>query len=225
MRIEINLLGGKKQPSGGGLSFDIGALLGGLGGVKDPLLVVVGIVWGLALVFVVFFFITTNATIANIEEQVEVAREDSAQHADALAEQQRARDLRAVLLSELREIQGIDGDRYIWPHIMDEVAKALPNYTWIESVVNAGASFNPVDTLAPPEIRFTVTGRASQIEGYTRFIRQLQASPWISRVEPGGVQPVDASGRSVHSFELVATFQQADSSFILTVPVSESVMR
>jgi Tfp pilus assembly protein PilN len=230
MRIEINLLGGQKRKAGGGgVSIDFGALLGGLGGgVKDPLLMVVGIVWGLALVFVVFIFLTTTGTIANIEQQVEAAREDSATYADLLEEQQRARDLRAVLLTELQTIQNIDGDRYIWPHIMDELAKALPNYTWIESVRNegGGSTAQVADSLAPPpEIRFRVAGRASEIEGYTRFIRQLQASPWVSRVVPGGVQPVDADGRSVHSFELVATFQKADSSFILTVPVSESVTR
>ena len=32
----------------------------------------------------------------------------------------------------------IDEDRYIWPHILDEVSRALPPYTWITVLNLAG---------------------------------------------------------------------------------------
>ena len=25
----------------------------------------------------------------------------------------------------------MDGDRYVWPHLLDEVTRALPAYTWL----------------------------------------------------------------------------------------------
>ena len=32
-------------------------------------------------------------------------------------------------------IQEIDAGRYVWPHILDEIARALPDYTWLREVL------------------------------------------------------------------------------------------
>src|SRR5206468_11756127 len=37
-----------------------------------------------------------------------------------------------------RVIRTIDGDRYVWPHLLDQVTKALPPYTWITGVQGLG---------------------------------------------------------------------------------------
>ena len=35
-------------------------------------------------------------------------------------------------------IQEIDQDRYSWPHLLDEVARALPDYTWLTELTQVG---------------------------------------------------------------------------------------
>jgi Tfp pilus assembly protein PilN len=124
----------------------------------------------------------------------------------------------------------VDGDRYIWPHVLDEVTKALPPYTWL---VNLGmtASTTPADTIsrdstaapAAPAVHFQLDGRTVDIQAYTRFLRQLEASPWITDVTPVSAQTVVEKERPVTAFLIRATYRQADSAYIRTVPLSHSV--
>jgi hypothetical protein len=47
-------------------------------------------------------------------------------------EQKRKQEvIRDSLQRQIATIKSVDGDRYIWPHVMDEVTKALPAYTWL----------------------------------------------------------------------------------------------
>ena len=118
----------------------------------------------------------------------------------------------------------------MWPHLLDEVTKALPAYTWI---VDMGGSAPPppppgapqsasvpakgADTLAAvaaiPAIQFQVNGRTVDIQAYTRFLRQLEASPWITDVTPVSAQTVVEKERPVTAFTIRATYRQADSAY------------
>jgi hypothetical protein len=61
------------------------------------------------------------------------------------------------------------------------------------------------------------------IQAYTKFLRQLEASPWITEVTPVSAQTVIEKERPVTAFVIRATFHQADSAYIKTVPLSQSV--
>jgi hypothetical protein len=61
------------------------------------------------------------------------------------------------------------------------------------------------------------------IQAYTRFLRQLEASPWIADVTPVAAQTVVEKERPVTAFTIRATYRQADSAYIRTVPLSQSV--
>ena len=76
---------------------------------------------------------------------------------------------------------------------------------------------------APPAVQFTVNGRTVDIQAYTRFLRQLEASPWITEVTPVSAQTVVEKERPVTAFSIKATYRQADSAYIRTVPLSQSV--
>ncbi|MGH7532393.1 MAG: PilN domain-containing protein, partial [Gemmatimonadales bacterium] len=134
---------------------------------------------------------------------------------------------RDSLLSQIRIIRRVDGDRYIWPHLLDEVAKALPPYTWLVDLAIVGTQ--PLDTVvndtstAHQRITFQIDGRTVDYQAYTQFLRQLEASPWISNVQPINSQSVVDQARPVTSFQIRATFSQADSAYIRTVPLNQSV--
>ncbi|MGH8940983.1 MAG: PilN domain-containing protein, partial [Actinomycetes bacterium] len=74
-----------------------------------------------------------------------------------------------------------------------------------------------------PAVAFNVNGRTVDIQAYTRFLRQLEASPWITDVTPVSAQTVVEKERPVTAFTIRATYRQADSAYIRTVPLSESV--
>ena len=129
-------------------------------------------------------------------------------------------------MSQIGVIRTVDGDRYVWPHVMDEVARALPAYTWLtEMSPSAGAvaadSSDSTSKAAP--LSFKITGRTVDIQAYTRFLRQLEASPWVQDVTPISAMTVVENERPVTAFTLTATFHKADSAYIRTVALSQSV--
>ena len=56
-----------------------------------------------------------------------------------------------------------------------------------------------------------------------RFLRQLEASPWIHNVTPVSAQTVVEKERPVTAFSIRATYHKADSAYIRTAPFSQSV--
>ena len=144
-------------------------------------------------------------------------------------------------MAQIGVIRSVDGDRYVWPHLLDEVTRALPAYTWLVDLGppartprrrRPGASRprpspprHKADTAAAavPAVQFEVNGRTVDIQAYTRFLRQLEASPWITDVTPVSAQTVVEKERPVTAFTIRATYRQADSAYIRTVPLSQSV--
>ena len=79
------------------------------------------------------------------------------------------------------------------------------------------------DTTAVPAVNFQVEGRTSEIASYTTFLRRLAASPWLTNVVEGPATTVVEDEKAIRAFSVTATFRSADSAFIRTIPVTESV--
>ena len=223
MRIEISLLGGKKKKPGRG-GFPLPDFSDLATQIKDPLLIGAIGTWVIALAVMGYFFVRIGAQANRLEAQADSTLNDAKQYRDLLTEQRRALNLRDSLLVELSAIRDVDAGRYVWPHVMEEVTKALPEFTWLVGlrVLSGPAGFGS-DSGPPPPLKFELDGRTSEIAAYTRFLRQLANSPWVALVEDGPARRVTEDGRNLTSFEITVTFKTADSSFILTVPVTESV--
>lgn len=233
MRIEINLLGGPKKRKAAGAGFRLPDIRALASQVKNPLLLGAVGAWVVGLGVVGFFFVTISGRLQ--EKRAEAARiqQEASRYREMLAEKRRATQLRDSLVAELQAIRRIDGDRYVWPHLLEEITKALPDYTWLTSLsVQSGAPPGGVpgappvaeaDTGEGPPVRVRIEGRTSEIAAYTRFLRQLAASPWIALVEDGPASRVEEDGRPLTAFQLTVTFKKADSAYIVTVPVTESV--
>jgi Tfp pilus assembly protein PilN len=127
----------------------------------------------------------------------------------------------------------VDGDRYTWPHLLDEITKALPAYTWLVDIAHtppppppprpAGAVADTTQPPARPPVAFQINGRTIDIQAYTRFLRQLEASPWIVDVTPVSAQTVVEKERAITAFTIRASYMRADSAYIRTAPYSQSV--
>jgi Tfp pilus assembly protein PilN len=202
--------------------------------IKDPLLLVAVLSWVGVLGWLGFIAIGTTRELSALEPKLEHARAENKRFKAFLTEKRHQEMIRDSLVAQIGVIRTVDGDRYVWPHLLDEVTKALPAYTWLIDITPATTSAPPpppangkVDTTAapaaPPAVQFTVNGRTVDIQAYTRFLRQLEASPWITEVTPVSAQTVVEKERPVTAFSIKATYRQADSAYIRTVPLSQSV--
>jgi Tfp pilus assembly protein PilN len=214
------------------------------GKVKDPLLLACAASWVGVLGWLGYVVVSTTAELNALEPKLEATRSEHKRFKAFLAEKRHQETIRDSLVAQIGVIRTVDGDRYVWAHLMDEVTKALPAYTWLVDMGIAGVpAAAPAAAPAPargaksdaksdttaaapfvsPQVVFNVNGRTVDIQAYTRFLRQLEASPWIIDVTPVSAQTVIEKERPVTAFTIRATYREADSAYIRTVPLSESV--
>ncbi|HET6796620.1 MAG TPA: PilN domain-containing protein [Gemmatimonadales bacterium] len=202
--------------------------------VKDPLLMASVGAWVVVVGFLGLVYLNTVRQLFSLEPRLEQARSENRRFKAFLADKRRQEKIRDSLLAQITVIRSVDGDRYIWPHLLDEVTKALPAYTWLVDMGPVGASPNAPAPQAKtdsttdsvpkrPALAFQLNGRTIDIQAYTRFLRQLEASPWIDSVTPVSAQTIVEKDRPVTAFSIRATYTQADSAYIRTAPFSQSV--
>ena len=250
--IQINLLPGAKRSKGRGGSGPGLAAIGQrmVASVKDPYLAgaVASVLLAMLTVGGLHWRQTTHAAqLAELEQQ---AVQDSTRYSAILKEKTRAEAQRDSILRQLDIIRSIDNDRYVWPHLMEEVSRALPPYTWLTSLeqtseVVSVAAIVPVkddakgakkgakaDTAAakaadadfvPPPMRFRIVGQTVDIQALTRFMKMLEASAFVQNVQLGRTSPVLVDGKDVTEFQLDCEFEQPDRSVLQLIPVSLAV--
>jgi type IV pilus assembly protein PilN len=232
--ITVNLRPGKRRKSSGS-SFNFKGMLSSfrdLGTkVKDPLLLGAVAGWVCVLGFLGFVYLNNVRQLYSLEPRLEQARSEHKRFKAFISDKRRQEKIRDSLLAQITVIRKVDGDRYVWAHLLDEVTKALPAYTWLVDLGSsapaaAPAPRTPADTAAdtiPPALVFQLNGRTIDIQAYTRFLRQLEASPWIKDVTPVSAQTVVEHERPVTAFSIRATYASADSAYIRVAPFSQSV--
>lgn len=238
--IEINLSPGASRKSKGRSA---GVALAGVFGdakssIKDPYLIAAVLSLLAAAGGVGSMHVTQTATAETLAVREEQAVADSTRFAAVLRQRRRAEAKRDSVQNQLAVIKAIDADRFIWPHVMDEVSRSLPPYTWLKTLsVSApqvapmgaapapapGDSTTPAGPVTPELARFRVVGNTVDIQALTRFMKLLEASPFIQNVTLARSEMALVEGKEVTEFTLEAQYERPDSSMILTTPVSISV--
>jgi Tfp pilus assembly protein PilN len=234
--IEINLLPGKKKAAkGGGAGIQLPDFKALLAQVKDPWLIAAVVAWVLVGGGGALLFITDRARMAAAESRLDRARTEEKRYQIVIAQKRQAEKVRDSLLHEINVIRDIDADRYIWPHVLDQATKALPPYTWITNMQTAtaivapgqGQPNGPVvverDSAGRPAVKVSIRGRTVDIQAYTTYLRQLAASPWFTDVTPAASQTVIEADRPVTEFTVTVKYRIADSVYIRTIPLVQSV--
>ena len=233
--IEINLLPGlKRKAAGGGARFKMPNLGAVLSNVKDPWLLgaiaagVVAIGGNAAL------YTLNTARLSRLTTVLAGVQSEKRRYDAVAAQKRQAERARDSLAAELTIIRTIDADRFIWPHLLDEVTKALPQYTWVTQIQNLSSAPGATTTtgtttgtatadVASSDTRVSIDGRTVDIQAYTTFLRQLTASPWITDVQATRATTVIEQDRPVTEFNITLRYKRADSLYIRTVPLVESV--
>lgn len=132
MMIEVNLLPGGKKPTRGASKFNVTSIVGDLGArVRDPWLVGAASTVVVAVAAVGILFTSQNARASEVDSKVERAVRDSTRYAKVLDARRKLSAERDSVYRQLQIIRTIDDNRYNWAHILDEVSRSLPAYTWL----------------------------------------------------------------------------------------------
>lgn len=218
--IEVNLLPGGRKGSGGGNPFAglvqgiRGLTSGGGGGSSqfDPYMgfcIAAGVI---ALGYMGFAFMGVRGEAEELNVQIEAAVQDSIRNA-AIIERTAQLQARGDSIQErVGIIQQIDADRYVWPHLLDEIAVAVPDYTWLREILYQSDD--------PLTVR--VTGRAGSLFAITQFMRRLEASRFLRAVTSETMQQIPSEENAedlVYMFELVMTYESPSIDELETVPL------
>jgi Tfp pilus assembly protein PilN len=164
-----------------------------------------------------YLYMDTARTSADLEVGIDAAQADSARYVDEIAQNTLLEAREDSILQRATIIQEIDEDRYVWPHLMDEVARALPEYTWLTEILQVSLG---------DELLFQIQGRAGNNFAFTQFMENLEASLFISNVRLISSErvPENTGGfnRAVTAFSLEALFERPPPELLETVPLLES---
>jgi Tfp pilus assembly protein PilN len=219
--IEINLLPGakhKRSGKGAGLAIpDIGALISQ---IKDPWLVAAIAAWVVVLAGAGGLYLPRARQAQALEPKLEAAKRDSIRYSGILTRKAQLERRRDSLLAEIQVIRDIDRDRYVWPHILDAVTKALPPYLWLDDVASRGGEDSDSGSAG-----LSIQGKTADPQALTRFMRNLEESPFIQGVTIVSSSLVAEQGHDVTSFSLTARYEQPPVSLLTMEPLEASVVQ
>ena len=166
---------------------------------------------------------------AQLAERETVAVGDSTRYSGVIKDRKQALAERDSVEKQLAIIAAIDSNRYVWAHVLDEVSQSLPAYTWLTKVdqtspaprptaarkstdtTAAGKAAAKADSIAADSakggLRFRIIGQTVDIQALTTFMRDLEASPFVQRVQLAKSEAVLVDGRDVTEFTLDGEFE------------------
>ena len=219
--IEINLLPGAKRKRGGkGFQFALPNVQALAGLAKDPWLIACIVSWALVALLVAPLFLRSRSQVAALAPRLEAAQREETRYRALVTRKRQFEAIRDSLISQIDIIKGIDKDRYVWPHVLDAVAKALPPYTWLDNLESRGGE---TDSGGVPS--FQITGKAVDPQAFTRFMRNLEESAFIEGVAPVSTGIVRDQGRDVTTFVISARYQIPDSTLLIWQPLAATVVQ
>ncbi|MCH8812310.1 MAG: PilN domain-containing protein [Gemmatimonadetes bacterium] len=215
--IEVNLLpGGKKRrpsKSGGGGGF-LGKLsmpsLGSLALDAYSIAAVVVVVGVLATLG--YWYMGLSSRQEEVQVQLADAVQDSSNYSDLIQQNESLMARRDSIALKVDIIQEIDALRYVWPHLLDEVARALPDFTWLTEILQVSGEGAAVE--------FQIRGLAGNNFAMTTFWEQLEESPFIRDVMlVQSEQILQSTGQMVVQFQLDCVYSRPSMDFLETIPL------
>jgi Tfp pilus assembly protein PilN len=213
--IKINLLPGaakrspRRMPSLGSLRPKGGLSMPSV----DRWLLFMITAWIVGPLVMAWLFFGVRNRVSDFEIAIESARMDSARYAEMRAANQVLQARQDTIAAKLEVIQEIDAGRFSWAHVLDEISRSLPQYTWLMNVTSKPMS-EPLDMP-----RFLIEGRTGNTFALTEFMQELEASPFLRSINLMSTDQVREGESMIYSFTLEGEFQVPPPDLIQTVPI------
>jgi Tfp pilus assembly protein PilN len=184
---------------------------------------------------------------AELTERKDRSVRDSTRYATFLKDRYRAEAVRDTLLREVNIIRSLDDDRFVWPHVLDEVSRALPQYTWLTTLAFTGAPQGSNNVVVAPKedaataaksktkapkrlvtdvprdaVTLRLVGRTVDIQALTRFMKDLAESPYLTNVQLEKSELALDQGKEVTQFQLTVGYRRPDTTVVRRVPLNLS---
>lgn len=152
-----------------------------------------------------------SSRAADLETRLDEAREDSTRLADLreLSDSLTAR--REEIRDRVDLVRTLDDNRFVWPHLLDEVARALPQRAWLRGLKQRGEL---------PDLEMQIMGTAARPLVITEFVRSLERSPFVGDVQIVGSNRQMSDGVSTQSFVLSVTYSPPPESAVRRATVA-----
>lgn len=145
-----------------------------------------------------------------IRQRLEAAREDSARLAELRVLNDSLVERRRQIRERVQLVKNLDGGRFVWPHLLDEVSRALPEFAWITGIRRESRE---------PVLRVSMEGVAATPIYITQFMRNLEGSPYVGEVQFRGSNRTTANGLPAHQFRVILTYAEPPPDAIRTEPL------
>ena len=190
---------------------------GGKGLPTDPYVLGAVAAGILSLGLMAWLFFGLGTEREEVQVALDEAVQDSLRFADIIERTNQLTARRDSIAQRVGIIQEIDADRYVWPHVMDEVARALPDFTWLRELLYLGSD--------PLQVR--ISGQAGSTFAITNFMRQLEASPFLRNVTLERSEQATSEGGSpqdiIYVFDLTVTYEPPPIDELQTVPLLDDM--
>jgi Tfp pilus assembly protein PilN len=224
--IEINLLPGarKRTKRAGGPKLNFGAVAAAVSErVKDRWLAAAVICGLVSTLTVGTMYYLQSRTERDLTEKIDKGLADSTRFAANLKQRLQLETKRDTLLKQLNIIRAIDGDRFVWPHILDEISRNLPPYTWLTNVTFTGTPQGSLNVAAspgkPPESAKPPEGDSAKAKAASHRSPRMQTDVPLDTVH------VRITGRTVDVQALTLYIEQLGASpFLSHVSLDKSEM-
>ena len=172
--ITINLRPGQKRKRAGSPFAGVAGRAKALGArVKDPLLLAAGAAWIGVVAWLGLVWTTNARQLHALTPRLEQVRVEHRRFKNFIAQKRHQELIRDSLVSQIGVIRTV-----VLP--FHEIMPAVRDgHTWLTEMapVSAGGASDSTDsTSASHGLAFKITGRTVDIQAYTRFLRQLEAS-------------------------------------------------
>jgi Tfp pilus assembly protein PilN len=170
----------------------------------------------LVLAVAVFGYWRMGSQRTTLEAQVQQEVTDSIRFASTIDLVRSLQARQDTVRQKIDIIRSVDTRRYVWPHLLDEISLAVPAYVWLAEI----GSTEGTDSLAiGPAL--TIQGNAGSTQSLTRFMKNLESSPFVREVTLITSEQDVMEGRTVQRFSLEALYRVPDAEVIETVPIVE----
>jgi len=150
------------------------------------------------------------------------SKQHEADHMKSVLKTKRDAELKSdTLRSQIAVIRDIDRERYIWPHVLDAITKALPPYTWLDDISSRPGEADS----SSGGVSLQIHGKSADIQAITRFVRNLEESPFLQGATQVSTTVVTERGRDVYDYVLAVKYQQPDTNILTLEPLAASLVQ
>jgi Tfp pilus assembly protein PilN len=179
----------------------------------DRMMTFIVAAWVVGPALVGFMFFTERSEKNELDTNIAAELADSAKYSQLIAANKTLLARRDTIAMKVNVIQEIDAGRYVWSHVMDELSRALPPYTWLTKITALAADSS--ENLP----RFSLEGRAQNNFALSQYMQQLESSPFIRAVKLTTNELIREREKLVYSFALEASYEEPPPDVIETIPL------